>query len=505
MKTPSNDVADESAFILSEFQTADLKDPRRSRRLEQIAVAAATHPGDSFPDQAGSEASLEGTYRLLGNLHVNPKAVLAPHIERTAARAAALGTVLAVQDTTTFSFPGEGNREGLGRLLKKGHGFFAHYSIGVGLDGRPLGTLALETIVRGPKPKGRKSRAQSRRDPDNEQLRWSRTARMVEQRLGADVQVIHVMDREADDYAMFADIVSRQQGFVVRIFHDRSLLAASTPLSPGSDTSATMPKLFETMEQSPALGRRTIDLSARPANKPTYTQAIHPPRKARRATVELSAAAVQICRSGNCDPALPKALRLNVVQVREIDPPAGQSPVLWRLITTEPVTSFDQVQHVVDIYRRRWTIEQFFKAIKTGCNYERRQLQSYHALLNALAIFSTVAWHLILLRWLDRHTPEDPAEAVLTPSQIQVLHIAAPRHRLKLPPQLTVHDALSAIARLGGHLRRNRPPGWLTIGRGFEKLLAMEQTYLDTLQAIGARPPDSPTMPTQSRQTCDQL
>ncbi len=480
--------------ITAEFCGAELNDPRRARRLEMIAIAAAADPGASFPKQAGADAKLEGTYRFLNNEDVDPRAVLAPHLRLTLARGAEQGTVLAVQDTTTFSFKGESTREGLGRLLKKGQGFFGHFCIGVGCDGKPLGTLGLETLVRPAKTKGRRSPAVARNDPNNEQLRWTRMAKLVDERVGDHARVIHVMDREADDYAMFSDIIGRGSRFVVRVFHDRGL----------SETDAGTPsKLFEAMDRLPVLARREINLSARPAKGPKKRQKIHPPRKARTATVELCAGTVDIKRSRHCDPSRPKSLRLNVVQVRELAPPENEPPVLWRIVTTEPVQTAEDVARVVDIYNRRWTIEEFFKALKTGCAYEQRQLASLHALLNALAIFTAVAWRMLLLRWLDRNAKDLPAETALSTTQVKTLRVVAPRYQLKLQKTLTVHSALRAIAQLGGHIRNNGAPGWIVLGRGFDKLLTMEQAYLATVESLADWPVLTPA-PKNGVPTCDQ-
>lgn len=89
---------------------------------------------------------------------------------------------------------------------------------------------------------------------------------------------------------------------------------------------------------------------------------------------------------------LPASLSLQVVEVREIDPPDGEMPVVWRLVTTEPVDTEEQVAAVVDSYRQRWLIEEFFKVVKTGCRFQRLQLESLRALLIELAIETAVAW-----------------------------------------------------------------------------------------------------------------
>src|SRR5882762_3222479 len=94
---------------------------------------------------------------------------------------------------------------------------------------------------------------------------------------------------------------------------------------------------------------------------------------------------------------VPTSLSLQVVEVREVNPPENEIPIVWRIITTEPVDTEEQVAAVVDAYRQRWLVEEFFKAVKTGCRYEQLQLESLRALLIALSIEVAVAWRLLLL------------------------------------------------------------------------------------------------------------
>ena len=142
----------------------------------------------------------------------------------------------------------------------------------------------------------------------------------------------------------------------------------------------------------------------------------------------------------------------------------------WTLITTEPIGTVDEVAAAVDAYRARWMIEEFFKAIKTGCAFERRQLESLHALLNALAVFAPIAWNLLLLRQLGRADDSAPVSTVLTPLQLRILHKKA-----KLVEHPTIRQAMLAVAQLGGHIKNNGDPGWIVLGRGYEKLLVLEE------------------------------
>jgi hypothetical protein len=114
-----------------------------------------------------------------------------------------------------------------------------------------------------------------------------------------------------------------------------------------------------------------------------------------------------------------------------------------------------------------WSTEEFFKALKTGCALETRQLETRHALLNVLALSMLIAWQLLLLRHLFRASPDAPATAALTPTQLRVLSVCG---SIPLGPRPTVREALYAVARMGGHVRTNGDPGWLVLGRGMAKL-----------------------------------
>jgi len=167
------------------------------------------------------------------------------------------------------------------------------------------------------------------------------------------------------------------------------------------------------------------------------------------------------------------SVKLNLVYVWEAAPPKGEAPVEWLLFTTESIETAAQLHAIVDHYQTRWLIEEYFKALKTGCAFEKRQLESYHSLSNALAILGVVAWRLLLLRAVSRITPDAPAASVLSATQLKIL-----RHRLKLKePIKTAQQALFAVARLGGHLKNNGDPGWLSLGRGFEKLLLLQSGW----------------------------
>jgi hypothetical protein len=173
---------------------------------------------------------------------------------------------------------------------------------------------------------------------------------------------------------------------------------------------------------------RDVPLSARKKNKRAFPVADrwHPPRKARVARLEFSAAAVTIKRPEYGEKSLPLSLPINVIHVKEIDPPEGEPAVEWLLYTTESIQRIKDVIRLVDIYRSRWLIEEFYGALKTGCLYQERQFESRAALLNILALSLPIACAILLLRSQARSNTNVPATDVMSSIQLRILRSLFP-------------------------------------------------------------------------------
>lgn len=432
-----------------------------TKRFHKVVDALMESPSSSFPDIFPSDSDLEGAYRFLRNPNVTWQKAIVPHIRATRKRASKLGKVLVLHDTTSFQFSGEQDREGLGFINQsENQGFFGHFAFAVSGDDLrlPLGVLGLKAYARLGKPK-RTPPHKSHRDPNRESLRWGQLVEEVEEQMEARNEVIHVMDREADIYELFDELCFEEHRFVIRLCHDRALKDL-----PGS----TIKTALEGLEP---LCEREVKLSQRVNKRGGRAGKINPSRETRTAKLAFSATTVRIRRPLHHNGPHLEALDLNVVHVQEVDPPIGEKKVEWKLITTESIEDKARVIEIVDIYRTRWLIEEYFKALKTGCSYEKRQLESLQTLLNALALFVPVAHRLLLLRNLTRTQPHLPADKVLTQTQITILRL---RPGGKLPQSPSVRDALMEVARLGGHIKNNGDPGWLTIWRGYRKLLMYE-------------------------------
>jgi hypothetical protein len=478
------------APIAREFEGASLGDRRLEARLLKVVEAIAPAPHRSLPQAAASAKDLQGAYRFLANTAVRPEALLQPHIEQTVQRCEKARVVIVAHDSSEIEYDGLVRRKGLGFLRSEStQGFFAHTSLAMAADGTrlPLGVLGLhcwtrETLGKSKKDGRKLTQREYAQREAKESDRWGAQVKGTAQQVGGRAELIHVMDREADAFPLLAELTATHHRFVIRATYARA--ARADEHSPKE----TMPTI---VAQAQGVLQTEVPVSARPASgKPARDQTFQP-RESRQATVEFSACTLHLKRPPH---ALgPEWLPINVVHVREVDAPQGLEPIEWFLYTSEPVDTPEQVVQVVEHYRSRWVIEEFYKALKTGCSLEDRQLESYDALVNALCIFIPMAWQMLLLRTLARTKPDAAATTVLSSTQIEVLGACG---KQRLPPLPTVKQALLAIATMGGYIRTKRGPGWLVLGRGMEKLLLLEagwtarQAQEGLACAVPSRQPD---------------
>jgi hypothetical protein len=437
---------------VSEFEGLELGDPRREARIRRVVAAMQESPAAHFPTAMGTASEREALYRILSNDQVSHEALLAPHAAQTAKRMAQLEErPLVVIDKTAFVFGGEIERYGLERLGKNRQGFDAFFALGVSSDRKAMGVLAIDPLD------AKKGRSGTEA--------WQPIIESAATEVGT-LRPIYVMDREADAYGLFSSMISSGRDFVVRVAFDRWVR---------EHDSATDEFLRDIAVRKPVRLTRSVRLSRRTAVGTTpSTRKRHPPRDGRDAVLQIRACPITLPRPRKLR-GVPSTLRVHLVQVVEHKPPRGTTPVEWLLVTTLPIDDPASVAAIVDNYRARWVIEEYFKALKTGCSYEKRQLESRHALLNALGVLAPLAWRLLALRTLADDEPTAPAASLLDPDEIHVLRKMS--KDIKLGPAPAVAEVLMAIARLGGHFPQNGRPGWLVLGRGLEKVLERVEGY----------------------------
>lgn len=473
--------------VLEEFENLLLPDQRLVERVRRFVRCAWSNPSASLPQMLEDAAGLEGGYRLLNNRRVTPDALVAPHAECTAARAKQAGDVVVVHDTTEVETPyAEAERVG---YLKTGRaGYRAHVSLALSLEplrpARPLGVLGFEAEINMKRPvhngiRKSKSGWQTARALDKSFLRWERGAGASSRALAGCASVTHVADREADSYALFCRVLELGDGCVIRIRSDRRARRADDDSQDMvADDWSLLSEIASSMEGS---FERDVPLSKRGDKAAPGTKKRHPPREARGAHLHYSATQVELRRPHFQPAALPESLHLWLVRVFEPNPPVGEKAVEWMLLTTEPCGTAAEIMRVVDIYRSRWMIEDFFKVLKTVCKLEERQFESRHALLNVLALFLPIAVHLLWIRTCARDTPEIPATEVFSALQLEVLRHRSPR---KMPDNPTAVQAIWVLAGYGGHIANNGWPGPQVLARAFVRLAEAAATWRAAQRAL---------------------
>jgi hypothetical protein len=290
--------------------------------------------------------------------------------------------------------------------------------------------------------------------------------------VGSASKLIHVADRESDMYELLTAMVAKGHRFIVRAKQDRAVEIEGEGRS----------FLFDAARETRPLYSLEVPVSKRGDKRSGALKDVYPSRDARVADLSFAALKVSLRRPRKpTRPGMPTRLDVNVVHVFEIGKAAGELPIEWLLLTSEPIKTGEQVAAIIEGYRTRWTIEEYFKALKTGCGFEKRQLESFRTLTNLLAYSLVIAYALLLLRALSRTEVEVPADALLSRDQLLCLGLMTTGKPVRVTK---AREVLPLIAKLGGHIKNNGDPGWRVLSRGWKRLLDFEAAY-QAMKAAG--------------------
>ena len=360
--------------------------------------------------------------------------------------------VLAIHDTSEINFrTSPERRRGLGEIAKgNSYGVLLHAMLAIDADsGDSLGLVAGEIWTR----QGRQTIAHDKRAADDrESRRWLSTAQASKRVLSAAAMVTVIGDRESDIYGAWSQFPESQFHLLSRSMQDRVLL--------GGGSLDAMVAAF------PVAGCRRLEVVERAG------------RPGRSAKLELRFGEVTIKRPHRCAPDLPDGVTLRVVEVSELDAPAGQEPLRWCLLTTHQVQSAAEAWQIVDWYKQRWTIEQLFRTLKKqGLRLEDSQVETAERLLKLTAIATHAAALIMQLVQARDGKRSQPAAIAFSSDEIAALHAVeadqyAPRtEKQRNPhPKETLAWAAWIIARLGGWdgYPSSKPPGPITFKHGLE-------------------------------------
>jgi hypothetical protein len=445
-----------------QFGQCDLKDTRRTRRLIQMAAGALCHPSGTLPEQTADAADLKAAYRLFDCEDVTFADILEPHWTQTRLRPP--GTYLVLNDTTEVDFGIRRKLRGMGQTGNGGGwGFLLHSALVVSEKGEAVFGLAAQKI-RYRKSAPRKENWTQRIKRDRESELWGQVIDQVGPSAEG-VRWVHVMDRGADNFEVYCHCRQQHADWVVRVAQKRRGVVAPDEL---------ILELAQYLEMLPSCGGYELQLRARPAQPKRGHKPAHKAQAARTAKVEIRFGPLKMPFPKQKSPYLkglpPEPIAMWVVQAVEIDPPKGAERVEWVLLTSLPLADFEDAWRILEYYERRWLIEEYHKALKTGCRVEDRQLRSKEGLERITALLSVVAVRLLQLKSAARTNPDCPARRHVPLRWIRML--LAARKRSKLGIGMTIRDFYREVAKLGGFLGRKSDgePGWITIWRGWQKL-----------------------------------
>ena len=477
----------QSQWSAAEFGDAHFVDRRLRTRLIHLTGCFAACPATSLPNACGSTAASKAAYRYFGNARVSPATILAPHIRRTAERVEALDAtaacVLVAQDTTSLAFTKQGVR-GLGYLERAGRrGIFLHTALAISTDGDVLGQLAQRQWVRDDEDYGKTARRKSTPSQQKESDIWRQLRDEARQALGESVQMISLMDREADIFTLLAAPRPSNTDYIIRVAQKHRRVRTANPSLAQStgDKMLTSGRLIDLLEAAaPAAESMRVEVGRKKERLPRsatlsvrFLEVVIPPPQRRPSG------------TAACAP-----VTVRVILVREEQPPPGEEPIEWVLVTTLPVGSFEQARACVAYYCKRWLIERFHYTLKSGLQIEELQLESRASLSNAIATLSIVAWHLMQLLYHARVHPDTSCAQSLEPSQWKALVLRQQRgtHAVLPTEPPSMKQAMLWIAQLGGYRGRAAKdvPGLKTLWRGLRRLADMTETYNDMHRLLTA-------------------
>jgi len=373
--------------------------------------------------------------------------------ECTAVRAAGRDVVV-IQDTSELALGGRrAKQNGYGPVGKGGNlrGLLLHAALAVDAGGGILGLVdAMVWNREGGKVKHRRMR----KTPQKESQRWLDGTLRAGNRLAAANSVTVVSDRESDIYEHFARRPTSVH-LIVRACQNRQI---------ESDKADQINLLFEHVDNRSEQQRFAVKIPAAPGRKTRVTEL-----------------AVRFCQVEVCKPRheaardLPASVHLTAVDVRETSTPQDGEPIHWRLLTTHQVTTPGQARRIIDFYRMRWTIEEFFHTLKTaGFDIEAADIGDPQAMIKfvtAAAVAAVTVLQLVKAR--DGTTGEslrdafDPADQPILEAICTQLEGKTARQR-NPHPQGSLAFAAWVIARLGGWTGYYGKPGLQVMRRGLD-------------------------------------
>ncbi|MBD2214158.1 IS4 family transposase [Nostoc linckia FACHB-104] len=416
-----------------------------------------------------------GYYRFLENENVTLSELVRSLSDDCQARVAERH-VLAISDSSEINLQSHAGRLSLSGLGVVGNntdvGFYIHPTLVLdGESGFPLGLSTVKLWSREINHADKHERDyKNLAIEEKESYKWLASAQSSQRcfEVGGAKMVTHIGDRESDLFEEFATVPNKNNHLLIRACQDRRLLGRSQ-------------SLFDYLSQQPIEGTYIINVPADPRRK----------RMPREAMLIVRCGRVEIQRPDKLSVfGYPPSVTLFAVEALEVQPPAGQEPIHWRLLTTHEVVCLEQALRMIQWYGWRWKIEQLFATLKkAGLNLEATQLESAIAIQRLTILALSVAVR--TLQMVEgRDNTQLSAELTFCEQQQHCLSqiqtsVEGDTKKLQNPyPRGCLPWATWIIARLGGWsgYTCKRPPGMPTLVHGLRQF---ESIFLGWKLALG--------------------
>lgn len=463
--------------IAEELATIELGDARLNRRARQVLARLLESPSVSPTAAMQGWAETLGAYRLVDHPECTLEAILQAHRQPVLERVRKHPRVLLIQDTTELDYTSKKKQVGRGPLAENARqGYFLHTQWAISEDRVPLGSWGWQIHARDPEV-GIASERKRKPIEEKESYRWlegyQQACSLSEQAPGT--EVISCADREGDIYEVFAEWQRRLQeklpaaDWLIRCNRNRALLQDDDE-SLARSALGKAELLIEEVHQSPVVGGAWFEVRTREQNKKLKGIRRRIVREGRRVRQEIRVRRVSLRPPHRPGHKLPP-VSIWVVMATEVDPPPGQEPIQWTLLTSKPVENLDQALEIIGWYIARWEIEVFHRVLKSACKVEELQFKEDTRIKPLVALYAIVAWRILYLTKLGRECPDLPCDVVFAEEEWRSICLIrrGPQGLAKKP---SLQEMILLIASFGGHVgrRSDGSPGAEVMWRGMQRL-----------------------------------
>ena len=430
-------------FFIQEFSEINFNDKRLKERFTKIGKDFMNQPGSIIKHSIkGSNADIKGAYRFFNNPKIKETKIQEEHQRRTAERSQKVekeAFILSIQDTTTCNYNSRPCTKGLGKLWKNQHkdtlGFCLHHTFCVSSQDDPLGLLTQKIYTHQPNEISHKKRSLR----EKESYRWIEALRTTKELIP---HAITVADRESDFFDFLEEAYHLQAKIIIRATENRYL-----------QTSLGTENLIQYLKKQPIINsyiyqdpktKQQIKLNVHTAYQ---VQISHPKRR----------------RKAHSEP-----IYFNVIHIEN-------ETIEWTLITNLD-SSIDE-KTIVNLYTKRWHVENLHKTMKSCFSIEKAQLESFEGLKRLITLLNICAVRLYMMTWKARSFPDQSCQNFLTEPEWTSLFLLRRKKAPSHPPPL--HEVCKEIAVLGGYLNRKKDPepGVIVMSRGWLKLQNAVEMY----------------------------